>query len=127
MKCENCGASISQNAKFCMCCGSPVDKDNEFTYNYNATSKSEKVERYIDEADLARVSIESNKHKFRVCFVIAWVVLLIVLFVLIRTASNSGRGLSLLAFGYWVIAIILTVRMATVIMMVGNLTTLSAA
>lgn len=37
MKCENCGASISQNAKFCMCCGSPVDKDNEFTYNYNAT------------------------------------------------------------------------------------------
>ena len=109
MKCENCGASISQKAKFCTCCGSPIDKDNEFTYNYNATSKSEKVERYIDEADLARASIESNKHKFRVCFVIAWAVLLIVLFILIRTALDYEHGQSLSAFGYWVIAIILAV------------------
>jgi len=61
VKCDNCGADLSEGAKFCSKCGAPVGIKEEFTVR--SEDLVGKIKELIHEGDVTRIIVKDETGK----------------------------------------------------------------
>ena len=61
VKCESCGADLSEGAKFCSKCGAPVGVREEFTVR--SEDLVAKIKELLHEGDITRILVKDEKGK----------------------------------------------------------------
>ncbi len=61
VKCESCGADLSEGAKFCSKCGAPVGVREEFTVR--SEDLVAKIKELLHEGDITRIIVKDEKGK----------------------------------------------------------------
>jgi uncharacterized membrane protein YvbJ len=61
VKCENCGADLSEGAKFCSNCGTPVGPKEEFTVS--SEDLVAKIKELLHESDVSRIIVKDESGK----------------------------------------------------------------
>jgi hypothetical protein len=60
-KCANCGADLSEGAKFCPNCGTPVGVKEEFTVR--SEDLVSKIKELLHEGDISRIIVKDENSK----------------------------------------------------------------
>jgi uncharacterized membrane protein YvbJ len=60
-KCANCGADLSEGAKFCSKCGTPVGVKEEFTVR--SEDLVAKIKELLHEGDISRIIVKDENSK----------------------------------------------------------------
>ena len=61
VKCESCGADLSEGAKFCSKCGAPVGVKEEFTVR--SEDLVAKIKDLLHESDVSRIIVKDENGK----------------------------------------------------------------
>ena len=61
VKCESCGADLTEGAKFCSKCGAPVGVKEEFTVR--SEDLVAKIKELLHEGDITRVLVKDENGK----------------------------------------------------------------
>ena len=61
VKCESCGADLSEGAKFCSKCGAPVGVKEEF--KVRSEDLVAKIKELLHEGDITRIIVKDEKGK----------------------------------------------------------------
>ena len=61
VKCESCGADLSEGAKFCSNCGAPVGLKEEFTVS--SEDLVAKIKELLHESDVSRIIVKDESDK----------------------------------------------------------------
>ena len=61
VKCESCGADLSEGAKFCSKCGAPVGLKEEF--EVRSEDLVAKIKELLHEGDITRIIVKDEKGK----------------------------------------------------------------
>lgn len=86
LNCPNCGAPFyppkDKNTCFCGNCGTKMIVDNDEVFiNINVNERSERINRYIDEAKISQAMISVEKQKARHKFIITLIGIIVGLFI----------------------------------------------
>ena len=61
VKCESCGADLSEGSKFCSNCGAPVGIKEEFTVS--SEDLVAKIKELLHESDVSRIIVKDENDK----------------------------------------------------------------
>lgn len=86
LNCPNCGAPFyppkDKNTCFCGNCGTKMIVDNDEVFiNINVNERSERINRYIDEARITNAKISAEKQKARYKFILTLIGVFVALFI----------------------------------------------
>jgi hypothetical protein len=61
VKCESCGADLSEGANFCSKCGTPVGKAEKEEYTVRSEDLVAKIKDLLHEGDITRILVKDEK------------------------------------------------------------------